>query len=441
MTYTPNGLNDRIDWVLRTYAKRPVVAYETLRMIASAIGMDAVLRSYGRSDMLRDTSWYATVMPTGMEENAEVNAGLVEELRDALQVRPEERTAVDPIVPWMAATIAGVQRAYERSVSEYLWLEEREGAKAASAQVALRAATDSESRLRRAIYVLQHRGAAIAMWAREERPDLTRMDWREVHDAVKAWGDERRQTQPVPQGDVVYEWADGWTVQLLGIDALEVEGEVMQHCVGGYCDVVGSGAAAIYSLRDPKGRPHVTIEYNPKTEKFEQIMGKQNTRPAPQYAERVIEWLQSEFPTHIAAQLMAGRTNFQGADLRGADFQDEVANQCNFDGADFGLVGPEQRTYLGSYARFEWCTFRGADFQDAVLMSTFLSCDFTDADLRDAFFDGTFFGGKNVFTDALLDGVKWKDVRPKVPDELRAVSPKPARTGAVRVPGAGRRRG
>lgn len=42
--------------------------------------------------------------------------------------------------------------------------------------------------------------------------------------------------------------------------ALRQEGDAMGHCVGGYCDDVASGASRIFSLRDAKGAPHVTIE-------------------------------------------------------------------------------------------------------------------------------------------------------------------------------------
>jgi len=43
-------------------------------------------------------------------------------------------------------------------------------------------------------------------------------------------------------------------------DALKYEGDTMGHCVGGYCDDVASGRSNIFSLRDAKGQPHVTIE-------------------------------------------------------------------------------------------------------------------------------------------------------------------------------------
>ena len=46
-------------------------------------------------------------------------------------------------------------------------------------------------------------------------------------------------------------------------DALKYEGETMGHCVGGYCPDVLEGRSRIYSLRDAKGEPHVTIEVRP----------------------------------------------------------------------------------------------------------------------------------------------------------------------------------
>jgi hypothetical protein len=47
-------------------------------------------------------------------------------------------------------------------------------------------------------------------------------------------------------------------------DALKYEGETMGHCVGGYCPDVVEGRSKIYSLRDKKGQPHVTIEVAPR---------------------------------------------------------------------------------------------------------------------------------------------------------------------------------
>ena len=48
-------------------------------------------------------------------------------------------------------------------------------------------------------------------------------------------------------------------------DALKYEGDTMAHCVGNYCPDVVEGKSRIYSLRDAKGQPRVTIEVEPNS--------------------------------------------------------------------------------------------------------------------------------------------------------------------------------
>ena len=45
-------------------------------------------------------------------------------------------------------------------------------------------------------------------------------------------------------------------------DALKYEGEMLAHCVGGYCDDVADYGSRIFSLRDRSNIPHVTIATN-----------------------------------------------------------------------------------------------------------------------------------------------------------------------------------
>lgn len=80
-------------------------------------------------------------------------------------------------------------------------------------------------------------------------------------------------------------------------DALKYEGDTMGHCVGGYCPDVLEGRSRIYSLRDAKGEPHVTVEVQPPEirggqsaeewlatpHRIVQIKGKQNRAPNEQY--------------------------------------------------------------------------------------------------------------------------------------------------------------
>jgi len=53
--------------------------------------------------------------------------------------------------------------------------------------------------------------------------------------------------------------------------ALKNEGKQMGHCVGGYTEDVARGDSRIFTLRDPKGGAHVTIEAIPKLYNWDEI--------------------------------------------------------------------------------------------------------------------------------------------------------------------------
>ena len=83
---------------------------------------------------------------------------------------------------------------------------------------------------------------------------------------------------------------------------LAEEGNAMGHCVGGYCADVASGDTRILSLRDAKGRSHVTVEVAPKgidrglggtgEQDIVQIKGKQNRAPNKAYLPYVRDLLE-----------------------------------------------------------------------------------------------------------------------------------------------------
>jgi len=80
---------------------------------------------------------------------------------------------------------------------------------------------------------------------------------------------------------------------------LNAEGNAMGHCVGGYCDDVAERGTQIYSLRDAKGQPHVTVEVRPgkddgqKPSSIIQIKGKQNAAPVERYLPFVQDFVRS----------------------------------------------------------------------------------------------------------------------------------------------------
>ena len=115
-------------------------------------------------------------------------------------------------------------------------------------------------------------------------------------------------------GTVLYkDYGDGmkWVEVGKGADrevndaALKAEGDVMGHCVGGYCEMVHEGQSRIYSLRDKEGMSHVTVEVSPRSrgvhtpadvepgEDIVQIKGKQNRAPVAKYLPYVQDFVKS----------------------------------------------------------------------------------------------------------------------------------------------------
>ena len=114
-------------------------------------------------------------------------------------------------------------------------------------------------------------------------------------------------------------------------DALKYEGDTMGHCVGNYCPDVMEGKSRIYSLRDAKGEPHVTIEVKPpelkggqsaddwlaSPQRIIQIKGKQNRAPHEQYQPYVQDFVKSGKWSDVGDLENAGlysTKNFNGID-------------------------------------------------------------------------------------------------------------------------------
>lgn len=66
-----------------------------------------------------------------------------------------------------------------------------------------------------------------------------------------------------PKGEFFYTYPGQGEYDSALQQALRYEGDTMGHCVGGYCEDVLEGRSRIFSLRDAKGEPHVTIETSP----------------------------------------------------------------------------------------------------------------------------------------------------------------------------------
>ena len=178
------------------------------------------------------------------------------------------------------------------------------------------------------------KGSAIALWQRQTRADLGQ--WR-LDAVLEAREDfELEQRGDIPQGMIIYEFDDGWTVQELSTgEELEAEGEVMQHCVGSYCPLGSTlaeqGNIIVYSLRDPKGRPHATMETREGWDRFTQVQGKQNRAPEQQYLERVVEFARTKGinPSQDLTSEEYNRACRYGSE-RGEEAWEENSRRVNF---------------------------------------------------------------------------------------------------------------
>lgn len=142
--------------------------------------------------------------------------------------------------------------------------------------------------------------------------------------------------ESVTCGNTLMAFDDGYRVVLLSSGrALAEEGERMGHCAGDYLGEVNRGTD-ILSLRDPRDRPHVTIEVR-GGRKVYQIKGKANAPVAPRYRPYVIDFV------HRMGLVLAGDRVNLGITYRPFDWttpqgwpmqsrlrqlvQDEIANR------------------------------------------------------------------------------------------------------------------
>ena len=107
---------------------------------------------------------------------------------------------------------------------------------------------------------------------------------------------------------VVYDFKNGYVIVDAAAEDLAAEGDILGHCVGGYCDSVRKGYLKIYSLRGParkpgdrkeypnlhinKNFPYATIEVGSDGSVF-QIKGKKNGIPKSTDAKMIKTWLRT----------------------------------------------------------------------------------------------------------------------------------------------------
>lgn len=132
----------------------------------------------------------------------------------------------------------------------------------------------------------------LAADAKAFLPKIGRLNVEQALEQAEKWFERVRLSTQVSNGAVHGGLAKlattnvGTWYELMTAEALKYEGKMMGHCVGGGGYTVGEGSTTrIFSLRNEKNEPHVTIEA--RHNQIQQVKGKQNKAPVAKYHEAV----------------------------------------------------------------------------------------------------------------------------------------------------------
>lgn len=274
---TPNNPRKRFDYVASTFegTDRAVVIFDTALVTAHLVGLDrlnprimslrtryigAVYGAVGGSARGRDDAPPGDWGPRRPADPAGASLALAE-LKVLMDKELPTHHRYEKLIPWAAAKLSGLLKEAEAGGDRGL-------------------ATRMQDYFEQRDALVKY-GTAVGQYVEAVGIDVGRLS---IAQAIEAAKDFEHEEVGAERGEIVWRFADGFTVQRLTADRqLDEEGRAMQHCVGSYCAEVRRGDSLIYSLRDAKDRPHVTMEWSPKAGRWTQIKGKQNERPVAKY--------------------------------------------------------------------------------------------------------------------------------------------------------------
>jgi len=306
MTRIPNPIDSRLIYVVDRY--NPFVVWNVIRAVKEAMGIHRITVAEAHIDQLRSNASVANLIEAVVE--ADVIGGnraeydsLISELKDNIKVLFQERrddkpprqqkTIYDKYVVWLAKNLNAQSKLFVRHARDDIIVGLISKRTYPVPHIRLPGLDEFFTTLKFGAMVKWAEGTGINLNDYTMREALLELEDYEV----ESEGD-------IPRGEVVAKFDDGWTIQRLETnEALQVEGEIMQHCLDAYT-VEELNDTEILSLRDMSDNPHVTIEmahlndwYPPGRrdatfiDVFDQIKGKQNDIPRKKYREYIIDWL------------------------------------------------------------------------------------------------------------------------------------------------------
>jgi len=371
----PNSPRKRIEYVARAL---PRVAIETSQVVSHLVGADI------------DTILFVLGRTVGRRPNEE-------DWLDIANCFSADRHPYEAMIPWVAIQLNAMRKDVDKDLM-------------------------SEEAFEDAYHALAAKLPQIAAWVAHARPDLTRLT---IGEALRQMSDFEPETGAVPQGEVIYRFADGWTVQeLTRCDQIFAEGETVQHCMRQsqrgemYFNTVLDGEARIFSLRTPTGKPCVSMEFRVDSDnahggQFRQIYAKQNTglnasvprivkdgasREAAEalwssiqkYKPRVKEFIHQAFTGEPCGLLMSGvpasSVDLAYQTLAGLDMTEMDLSGARLQGTDMsdarmygvrsgGIMGipsllPQGFSLVNGYLIGPYADLRGADVHGMDLSNT-----------------------------------------------------------------------
>ncbi len=449
-TLTPNAPAKRIEHVIKAHwVKFPEPVIDTVQVASHLVGLDDGATAADALGVLDGTTpgsqiraiVHRTTVGAGDSFERVATAGDMKRAQDVLSGDAEPQSLSEFKSLALMVLCGGLHKFPAYNENDFLipWI--------ARELIALMKAVQGKAKIgdiyTDAVEALGSKGPAIALWARETRTDIGKVDLAQALEAIATY---QFKTRRVDAGTVVYEYPDGWTVQELRSDRLlKQEGDVMQNCVGGYWGAVSIGESRIYSLRDPSGNPHVDIEWHtdPHAPRWEdqmrwgemesmgpeefllskyrrwghvnQVLGKQNDAIVDRYRPYVVEFIKKTLDGDPIGLLLAGvpgyDVTFQNHDLMGETFDgDQRGHEINLNAANLDKAMLPYTTYADGLNAME-ATFRNADLRGAEFQRTNLErADFDGADLRNVKFwktrlYGASMRGANI-TGASFTGVQ-----------------------------------
>lgn len=173
---------------------------------------------------------------------------------------------------------------------------------------------------------------------------LNRVTVEQVEAAAREAADRNALRRVLDQAEIVYDFPDGFRVVHLRTAAeLDLEGELMDHCVGGYTHLIAHAMLDILSLRDARNRPHATLEAHGAD--IVQIKGKANGPVADRYAGYLRTFLQD-----MGYRVVADGENIAWTELGGRYVDDLNAFVRRED-----WTAPRYRDWLFGRDPDDWC--------------------------------------------------------------------------------------